>query len=205
MDVRALLGDLIRRCQHHGTWKMVEGIKRKIKLIVLKCDEDLWKASCMLYRSLGLYHKEVRYKRLNIWWRFVAKTPELFRSASCVVSLMCGTQPNGYGANFGSKKRCQLCDDFAVETIEHTVFSCNALRDIRDRLLCDLMDSMPVAMKISFCELSCKSKLDFIISGLGSETYVPEWQGVYANACSFIHGLYRERAAMYKRLDEIVS
>ena len=199
------LSDLIRRCQHHGTWNMVEGIKRKVKFIVLRCDENLWKASCMLYRSLGLYQKEVRYKRLNVWWQFVAKTPELFRSASCVVSLMCGTQPNGYGANFGSRKRCQICDDFSVETMEHIVFSCNALRDIRYRLLYDLMDSMPAAMKTSFSELSCKSKLEFIISGLGSETYIPEWQGVYANACSFIHGLYRERAAMYKRLDEIVS
>ena len=94
---------------------------------------------------------------------------------------------------------------FQLKLWNISFFSCNALRDIRYRLLYDLMDSMPAAMKTSFSELSCKSKLEFIISGLGSETYIPEWQGVYANACSFIHALYRERAAMYKRLDVIVS
>ena len=39
---------------------------------------------------------------------------------------------DGYGANFCSRKRCQIGYDFSVETMEHTVFSCNALRDIGD-------------------------------------------------------------------------
>ena len=48
------------------------------------------------------------------------------------------------------------------------MFYCDALSDTRTRLLCDFMDSMPGAMKNTFCDLPSKSKLEFIISGLGS-------------------------------------
>ena len=117
---------------------------------------------------------------------------------------MCGCQPKGYGANFGSQKRCQICDAYTVETMEHILFSCDALREVRTTVLSELMDSMPGAMRKSFCELSNKRKLEFILSGLGSDTYIEEWQYVYIKTCCFVHSLYRERAARYKRLDEIV-
>ena len=198
------VSDIVRRCQHHGTWKMVEGVKRKIKLTVLKCDENLWRASCMLYRSLNLYHKHVVYKKMNVWWRFVAKNPGAFRSVSCVVSLICGSQPNGYGANFGSRKRCQICDGFVVETMEHIVFNCTALEDVRATALHELLDSMPRAMKMSFCELPTESKLEIIVTGL-SDTYIEDWSNVYSKACRFIHKLYRERAALYKRIGVILD
>ena len=84
------------------------------------------------------------------------------------------------------------------------MFYCDALSDTRTSLLCDFMDSMPGAMKNSFCDLPSKSKLEFIISGLGSDTYIHEWQELYNKACGFIHSLYRERAAKYNPADRTV-
>ena len=106
---------------------MVNSIKKRVKMIIFESDKNLWKANCMLYRSLGIYHRNVIYKRLNVWWRFVAKTPGAFRSVSCVVALLCGSQPNGYGANCGSQRRSQISGDFTVETMEHIIFECEGL------------------------------------------------------------------------------
>ena len=71
-------------------------------------------------------------------------------------------------------------------------------------MLRELVDSMPKAMQKSFKELPNKHKVEFIISGLGSDSYIEQWQYIYIKACRFIHNLYRERAKSYKRLAEVV-
>ena len=175
-------------------------IKKKVKNIILKCDQNLWKASCLLYRGLSTYNDHVSFKKLNVWWSFVAKTSGAFKSTSSVIALLCGTQPNGYGVNFGSHVRCQICCDLTVETFEHTLFVCAGVSEVRNTPYLELMDSMPQAMKQSFVELNNKEKLVFILSGLGSAGYVREWQDIYIKASRFVHIMFRERANRYNAI-----
>ena len=194
--------EIVHRCRTSGNWKMIEGLKKKVKAVILKCDENLWKASCMLYRSLNTYNRSVLFKKLNIWWTFVSKNSGAFKCTSSVVALLCGTQPNGYGANFGSRVRCQICSTFAVETFEHVVFECEGITEARNVLLTDLQDAMPQAMRTSFTELNNEAKLVFILSGLGCDSYIKEWQDTYLKASRLIHCLFRERYNRYSGIDE---
>ena len=199
------LTDMVRKCRISGNWKMVESLKKNVKIIILKCDQNLWKASCLLYRCLGTYNSCVTFKKLNVWWSFVAKTSGAFKCVSSVVALLCGTQPNGYGANFGSRVRCQICGDYAVETFEHIVFDCLGLCEVRNTLLTELLETMPPAMMESFTELNNAQKLVFIISGLGSDVYVKEWQEIYLKASRLIHILFRERASKYNMFTDMAN
>ena len=195
------LMEMVQRCRTSGDWKMIDGLKMKVKSIILRCDENLWKTSCMLYRGLKIYNESVKYKKLSVWWTFVAKTSGAFKSTSSVMALLCGTQPNGYGANFGDKVRCQICSAFAIETFEHTLFECEGIKETRQDLLAELYAAMPLAMRISFRELSNQEKLTFILSGLGCETYVREWNDIYHKACIFIHNVFRDRVNKYNAFD----
>ena len=195
------LNDTVEQCKASGTWKMVEPLKKKIKSIILKCDEDLMKASCLLYRNLSNFMDCVDYKKLNVWWKCVANSSNAFRSVSCVVALLCGTQPNGYGANFGSRQRCLICCDYVMESMEHIIFECSGLQTKRQTLLCELVTSMPHAMRESFMTMNNKAKVIFIVSGLGSEVYLPEWQDIYLKSSRLIHMIYRERVMKYKNHD----
>ena len=120
---------------------------------------------------------------------------------SCVVALLCGTQPSGYGVNFGSRRRCLICCDYVTESIEHIIFECSGLQVNRQTLINELVKSMPLAMRESFVTLNNRAKATFIISGLGSATHIPEWQDIYLKASRLIHMMYRDRAVKYKNLD----
>ena len=195
------LREIVQKCEQTGNWKMVHGLKKKVKAVILQCDENKWKASCLMYRSLDIYKNCVTYKRLNIWWKFTAKSAGSFRSVSCVLALLCGTQPNGYGANFGSRVRCQICSQYVIETREHIIFDCDELNDVRVTLLRDLFECMPIGMRNSFSNLNSVGKLEFLLTGLGSDLYIDEWKIIYSNAARFIHNMYRERYCKYKAFE----
>ena len=197
---RYRLNDTVGQCQVSGTWKMVEPLKKKIKMIILRVDKDLMKASCLLYRNLSTFIDCVDYKKLNIWWKCVARSSHSFRSVSCVVALLCGTQPNGYGVNFGSRRRCLICCDYVIETVEHIIFECSGLQINRQTLINELVASMPDAMREEFMYMNSRAKLTFILSGLGGSKYVPEWQSTYLKSSRLIHMMYRTRALKYKDL-----
>ena len=198
---RYRLNDIVEHCKAAGNWKMIQPLKKKIKTIILKCDNDLMKASCLLYRNLGTLIDSVNYKKLHVWWKCVAYSSHSFKSVSCVVALLCGTQPSGYGVNFGSRRRCLICCDYVTESIEHIIFECSGLQVNRQTLVNELVNSMPLAMRESFMTLNNRAKATFIISGLGSATHIPEWQDIYLKASRLIHMMYRDRAVKYKNLD----
>ena len=195
---RYRLSNKIEECLTSGNWKMAQSLKQVVKGIIQKCDEDLMRASCLLYRNLSTFTDCVQYKTLNVWWKCVAISSNAFRSVSCVIALLCGTQPNGYGVNFGSQQRCQICCDYVTETMEHIIFECTGLQTKRHIVMELLMKSMPHAMRESFMMMNSKAKVVFILSGLGSSNYVPEWQDIYLKASRLIHVMYSERSMKYK-------
>ena len=198
------LNDVIQRCVINGNWKLVASTKRTVKKCVLNYDDRAWKVSCVLYRKLSMYVELVPMRRINLWWTVVSHMSGSFKRVSCVMAILCGTQPNGYGANFGLDPRCQICDSFASETFEHTVFQCERLDITRQRCMDEVKDSMPRAMWDEFSKMTHSQKLKFILSGLNSTKYMPEWKYIYVSLSSLIYEIYKERALIYKRLNELV-
>ena len=66
----------------------------------------------------------------------------------------------------------------------------------------ELIKVMPQGMRESFAKMNYKAKTVFLLTGLGSEAYIPEWQDVYLKASRMIHVIYSERAKIYKDLQE---
>ena len=194
------LNDLIQRCVDDGQWEMTQSCKVAVKKRVLTYEERSWRASCMLYRKLTLYVEIIPRRCINLWWTVVSHMSGYFKRISCVIALICGTQPNGYGANFGLNPRCQICVSYESETFEHTVFCCDALDQARRRLMDDLKEAMPQNMWVDFERMSYSSRLKFLLSGLNCDRYMPEWRDVYLRVSDLIFGLYRARALSYKEL-----
>ena len=141
-------------------------------------------------------------RAINLWWTVVCYASGSFKKVSAVVALVCGTQPNGYGTNFGLNPRCQICTSFDEETFEHTIFQCDRLILERQRLVSDLKDSMPRNMWSDFERMSFSHRYKFLVSGLMCNSYMPEWKDIYLKISNLIHGLYRARALAYKQLND---
>ena len=120
---------------------------------------------------------------------------------SSVVSLICGTQPRGLGANFGRSARCQICTSYEMETTTHVLFDCDTLNITLDNLLRSLLTAMPDRMRCEYEAIDISSRLKFLLSGFLVENYVPEWQEIYLKTSSFIYELYRDRRNHYELLD----
>ena len=69
-------------------------------------------------------------------------------------------------------------------------------------LLAGLLDAMPQAMRASFSDLNNEAKLVFILSGIGCDVYIKEWQDIYLKASRLIHCLFRERANRYAVIED---
>ena len=195
--------DLLQHCRERGHWQMVDGLKSTVKRRIQEHEESMWKVSAMLYRDLSVYIKCVKYKEICVWWKFVSKSSGSFKAASCVVSLLCGTQPKGYGINFGRNQRCKLCGSYEIETVQHVVFECDGLAIIRGPNMMRLSEAMPNAMIDSYGRLDNNEKLDFLLSGLGYDKYEDQWRDIYASISKLIMELYRHRAFLYKRYEEM--
>ena len=193
---------VIQQCLNDGRWSLVASSKIVVKKRILNYDEISWRASCVLYRKLSVYVEIVPVRAISLWWTVVSRASGSFKRVSCVVALVCGTQPNGYGANFGLNARCQICTSFDSETFVHTVYHCDKLDNIRRRLTDNLEECMPQNMWTDYTVMSCPQKLKFLLSGLMCDKYVPEWHDIYLAISDFIYELFRARAIAYKEILE---
>ena len=197
------LHNVIQKCLNDGRWVLVSSCKNVVKKKILCYDDTSWKASCVLYRKLSTYVEIVPKRAINIWWTVVSHVSGHFNRVWSVMALVCGTQPKGYGTNFGLNARCQICTSFNSETFEHTVFNCDRLNNTRERLIDNLREVMPQNMWTDFIRMPGSQKLKFLLSGLMCDEYMPEWKDIYLRTSDLIFELYRERALVYKQLNEL--
>ena len=173
----------------NGNWKMTTAYKMKVKNIILNHEKRAWNASCMLYEKLALYQVIVLDITMNLWWKLVSDVSGAFKSVSSVVAIICGSQPKGLGANFGRNARCQICTGYETETFEHTLFTCDTLTCVRNNCLDKLRQSMPIAMWLDFERMSISYKMKFLLSGLNSTNYMPEWKDILLCVSNFVFEL----------------
>ena len=78
-----------------------------------------------------------------------------FKRASSVVSLLCGSQPKEVGKNFSRNPRCQICTLLLkTSNIPYFIFVCDILNDTRQRIIDDLIESIPLGMRTEYETMS---------------------------------------------------
>ena len=195
------LDEIIDDCIRAGNWKQVASLKCKVKRTISEYETRAWRSSCVLYRRLTLYCEVVREQKIIVWWEFVRRFSGTFKSVSSVVALLCGTQPRGYGANFGTHARCQICTSYEMETSLHVLFDCETLSVTRECVYVPLLETMPDAMRRAYEAMNKTTRLKCLLSGFLTAKYVPEWQELYMKTSAFVYELYRARRKRYELLN----
>ena len=190
---------LLSKCLNTGSWDMVNGIQIKVKRKILDIEKNRWKSTCLLYNSLGTYNKSVVSLVLHPWWVYVRHFPATYRKVSCVFAILCGRQPVGLQRNFSSSI-CKLCTNSCRETSLHVLFECDALNNIRETLISNIVCAMPQNMSNSFLSLNNCDRYTILITGLHCKSYIQEWANVYYNIARFVFDMYKKRADLYDLL-----
>ena len=195
------LTETIENCVRDGDWKQVTSLKSKVRKTISEYEARAWRSTCVLYRRLALYCDVIKERKIIIWWEFVRRCSGTFKRVSTVVALLCGTQPRGYGANFGHYARCQICTSYEMETILHVLFDCETLSEMRERVYGPLLNSMPIRMRQEYEAMDKSARLKFLLSGFLVDKYVPEWQDLYMKTSTFVYEVYKARRNRYEFLN----
>ena len=167
--------------------------------VVWERENDRWKATCILYGSLKAYSIIMQNIKIHPWWILTKNKPHLTRYVSSVIALLLGSQPRGLQRNF-QNNLCNVCNARCLDTIEHVLFQCHCLKQLRRTWLYTIVSCMPRAMALDFLKLSYKEATELILNGLKCSKYVPEWIDILANICKFVHFMYKRRAEL---LDDV--
>ena len=134
--------------------------------------------------------------RIHPWWNFVKNSPGFYRQVSCIIALICGSQPKFFQCNFNNMF-CGLCPDRLIDSPIHVLFECQSLNIYRNLYLSKIRLSMPFAMKQEFNHMNCSDKLKFILSAMNSQ-YSREFLLIYKSMSIFVYEMYRARKKLYE-------
>ena len=176
--------------------------KVKIKKIVWDREVKRWKSMKFMYPQLDDYYKCLSGPRMNIWWKYVDKHPNMNSYVRTLMAVLMGGQPKGLQCNFVSNV-CKLCTTGAMETPAHVMFACPALQDTRNNTWPRLLHAMPNAMAESMTNSTDIDRFGQMLSCYGG-SYIDEWEGVYSQTVKMVHQMYRARYESYKAMETFV-
>ena len=169
--------------------------KSLITRVVTDMEFNRWRVTSMFFYELPLLIHCIKKIELCVWWKFVKNVPSLFKQVSSVVAVISGCQPKSFQCNFDSKT-CFMCTDYACDSVQHILFECSALIDMRHMYLSKLKFTMPFAMKRAFVDMNNREKLFFILTALECD-FCTEWISIYRAIAIFVHEMYRKRKRLY--------
>ena len=83
-----------------------------------------------------------------------------------------------------------MCDDFALENVEHFMFDCKSLAKIQCQLWKEVIDTCPSeVLQVHILSMTSWDRATFIL-GCMNNVYVREWDPFYCGIANIIHAMY---------------
>ena len=178
-------------CSRHDNDRSINQTKSFIKQVVKDYESLCWRATCIMYPNLSLYMKTTSAITMHPWWVATRAKPHLTKRVAMLMSVMMGRDPTV--AHYDRPNaRCVRCDNYVTDDPVHVLFRCPELNNTRDRLMNNIRQNMPNAMKRDFFQISDENKVTCLFTGFGNR-YIPEWQSLYEAVLYYVCGLYKLR------------
>ena len=157
--------------------------KRKVKTQIQLYEIRKWKVTCHLYRSLLYLNMNIVKFEMSPWWRLSYENIQYSHKCRIILQLLVGKNRRLTG-------QCKLCNDMQI-TVEHVLFDCNALSDIRELLWYDVSNVGLKGLVNDLNSLSSRERTAMILNGFNVK-YVREWYELYCTVADFIVGVIQE-------------
>ncbi len=117
----------VRGYESYGQWKA------KIVKALMHCETEHWMARCRLYPSLEYYSQSVISIDMCSLWMVAIARPDMWEMCRVVLKLVCT-----YSV-MNRMRRCELCDAFVPETLEHIICTGTYFINWRVRFIDEIM------------------------------------------------------------------
>ncbi len=194
------LCDAVHSMMDSGTMPSRPAWHRQVVRLVTERHHQTWLMQAVMYRTMDTVVQVVcatENRGTCVWWSVCRVNPSITRLCRLVVRLMCGDHSlnSGRGRFTNNTVRCCLCDSYEQETVEHTLFTCEALHQQRTETWQAVLSTVPHGMRRAILEMTTAEKTYFVLSGCQSN-FVREWQYTYETIARFVNQVYTRRQAL---------
>ena len=158
--------------------------------------------SRLMYTSLYLFNKCVKYVNCLWIWKVAKRNQALLSKCKTVARILIGSGCIFYsfsGDNVWHLQICSLCDSYDRLTVAHALLSCASLEPLRSVSWAADTQSMPGPLAESLGSLCDNEKMIMLLSGLNCP-YITEWQVIYEEIITFLATMYTKFKANLDRL-----
>ena len=177
-----LLDDILNVAKN-GTFCSVEMLKKKVKLKVCQSDWNKQRLTLTMYEHLELYKNSVLRCKLWPWWVHSSKYPQCKRKCILMARLVTGL--HNLEDNINTATYCSTCDLPVISTVQHCLFECTGLRDIRLREWEIFLQRIPAPLAECISLLSSQEKNILFFRGI-SDIYINDFKEVYDAVLDYV-------------------
>ncbi len=175
--------------------------KKLVKETVIHREEQVWRVNASLFSSLRRLSQCMSSLSISAWWRLCQNNPCIINKCKTAVKLLLDCHQLNvrvckYPNSLVKNSLCTSCNMFTNDTIEHMLFECSSLCDVRKILWNNVINECPSEIFIrQMEEMEPDKRATYLVSCLNN-SYVVEWNHLFIAIVNFIHVIYRKKLAL---------
>ena len=191
----------VREAIESGQHITMNAWKRLVKETVRQKEECKWRVNASLYSSLRRLRQSMPSLSISAWWSLCQNNPCIVDKCKTAIKLLLechqlNVRVCKYPNSLVKSSLCTSCNMFINDTIEHMLFECSSLYDIRKRLWNNIIDECPSEIFIRQMEqMDSDKRATYLVSCLHN-SYIVEWNHLFNAIVTYIHVLYRKKLAL---------
>ncbi len=182
------------KCLKSGTFLPIGEFKTLAKKRITDFENEHFKITCLLYKSLSLYRSCITKIEMWPWWIFAHYNPEYTYKVRILYRMIVAQSCLRSDVYMFEKTSsvCILCDHACDETIHHMLFQCPKFEVERIDVWSHTLQKLPQALASDINIMNSKQKTEFICKAFNSR-YIPEWNIIYRFIIDFVYLMYNKR------------
>ena len=166
-----------------GNYMSVGQFKKMVTGICCSKDIQSWKITCQLYTSIRMYNTQhMTCKQRLSWWNIAYEFPECTYKCRMIIRLLLNVFRLG-------KEMCHLCCQYKRNSVNHIIFECDFVKDIRTEYWDIVRESCPRPLYEDMLNMTSDKRCAFILSGFNGP-FICEWYELYQNMMDFVYKVY---------------
>ena len=177
------------KCLSKANWKKL------VTTSVRYRQHQLWRITCMLYKSLDIMTQSaLEAGKASLWWTVSRANAKVAKACRMLVRVLCADHSlnSRRGRFVNHTMLCQMCNMYEIETVTHTLFECPGLEETRQSAWSAFLQQAPPAMREDIMQMTHSDKSAFILSGFRAQ-YNNDWQPLYETLALFVSRMFNER------------
>ncbi len=171
--------ELVMACITSADYLNVKQWKRMIYDIVLRNDQKRLNVSSMMYKSLCRVTNNNKTHTMIGWWKHAKFVPTDAVYCRIIMKLLLDTYRLG-------REHCKLCINGQKNSIEHILFVCPKVDEIRTIQWKKVNECNPDCLIREINNMCIPERTRFILNAFNCN-YVTEWMDLYRNVLYFIN------------------